>query len=564
MSPRRSPKTAGLLLALLALPAGCDDKEQPPDADTSAASDTSPDTAPPLETADTAPPVDSTPTDTVDTALIDTASDTASDTGSPVDTAPPPGSGVAGGWSIEHDGEVGGARFIHPINTDKDGGIVAARVASALAGLGQPAVSDARRATLDPTRLSDAAYVDEVTAFIVDDLYGGVARVGEPEQALLTGDTLVLTSVHRYGLYVAEALHAPVLPLQLISFADSWEQVVAASERATLIVGQDYDYDGLWLWNKLAAGSPGSADPLAASLPPAYLDAISDAERLVIVQPDDNWAYCTDDYCADVVNEVYTGGDSPIYLHTSLSRSGASNPGTTLYDEAVAGGLIEAAPDVAVADLKQWEWGVSDTAVANLRAIWAGRGKPVENLTVIRGGVVEMYAWTPALWRAYLEKNAVQPRGFHFSSYWAANTQLERCGAVLPLPSYSYWQESWHPLDDNARALLADTCGEGCPASYAENTRAFVNSIGSAGDPDGVRAVMSDLGLTPAAGAWFGVGINSEGAAGWTGWEGEAVAAGWEQAAAAIQDPAQCPYAAKRWEPLSIEEVCGLGLYSCE
>jgi hypothetical protein len=85
---------------------------------------------------------------------------------------------------------VNGARFLHAVDTDKDGARVAARVASALGGLGVPATSDARRAALDPVRMSDATYVDEVAAFVMDDLYGTLARAGD--QPLLGTDTLVL------------------------------------------------------------------------------------------------------------------------------------------------------------------------------------------------------------------------------------------------------------------------------------------------------------------------------------------------------------------------------------
>ncbi|MFT5683365.1 MAG: hypothetical protein ACI8RZ_004296, partial [Myxococcota bacterium] len=286
-------------------------------------------------------------------------SSTPDDSGEPEDSGepdPPPGEGLDGGWSIQHSDEVLGATFIHPVNTDKDGGIVAARVASALGGLGIAATNDAREAILNPTRLSDATMVDEIATFIVEDLYSNLARAGEADQALLTTDTLVLTSVHRYGLYVAEALHAPLLPLQFISFADDWEQVTAASTRATIIVGQDYDYDGLWLWNKLGAGDPGSS---AASLPPAYVQAISVAERLVIVQPDDSWTACTESACWDAVHQVYTGGEEPIYLHTSITLNATSNPGTRRYAEAVDAGLIQDAPYSAVENLKQWEWGVA-------------------------------------------------------------------------------------------------------------------------------------------------------------------------------------------------------------
>ena len=52
----------------------------------------------------------------------------------------------------------------------------------------------------------------------------------------------------RYGLYVAEVLHARVLPLQFISFADSWTQVEAAAQSSVIIAGQDGGFNGLWLW----------------------------------------------------------------------------------------------------------------------------------------------------------------------------------------------------------------------------------------------------------------------------------------------------------------------------
>ena len=515
------------------------------------------DTAPPDETGST--DADTGPADTgpADTGPADTDTDT-----DPADTGLPAGTGLAGGWTIEHAGTVNGARFVHPVNTDKDGAIVAARVASALGGRGIPATSDARAAALTPTRMSDATYADEVATFVVDDLYGRLAGAGRPDQGLLTTDTLVLTSVHRYGLYVAEALHARVLPLQVLSFAERWDQVEAAATRATVIVGQDYDYGGLWLWSKLAAGAPGTG---AATLPPAYLAALAEAEEVVIVQPDDNWTTCTDAYCWDVVAQTYDGGEAPIYLHTSLTRSTAANTGTARYAEAVAAGLVSPAPDADVANLKQWEWGVPDSTVQNVRAAWAALGKPPEKLRVIRGGVVDMFAWTPRLWEAYLARNGVAPRGAHFSSYWVAPTQLERAGAVLPFPSYSYWQEAWHPLDDNARAVLDAACGGApCAPAWAAESRAFVNAIGSAGDPDGVRAVMSDYGLTAENGAWFGVGINAEGAGGWTGWNGEPVATAWEQVATDVQDPDRAPYADRAWTPLTVADICALGLYACE
>jgi|GEM_PF-3472481 len=490
----------------------------------------------------------------------DSATDTA-DTQAPTDTADPGPipTGLTGGWTVDHTGAVLGATFVHPHRTDKDGALVAARVASALGGLGVPATSDARDAVLDPTRMADETYGEEVAAFVVDDLYGRLAQAGNNPQ--LGTDTVVLTSVHRFGLYVGETLHARVLPLQVISFAEDWSQVEAAARRATLIVGQDFDYDGLWLWNKLGAGAPGTA---AAALPEAYVRAVAEAEHLVLVQPNDNWTLCTATSCVDAIGEVYTGGDSAVYLHSSLTRSDLVNRGTTLYADAVARGLVAAAPEAEVANLKQWEWGVPDSTVDNVRALWASLGKPPEDLVVIRGGVVDMFAWTPWLWRAYLNRNGVTPTGIHLLAYWAAWPGLERGAGILPLPSYTYFTPDWHPLDDNARALLTELCVADCGPELGANTRAFVNSIGSAADPDAMAALLTDYGLTAATGAYLGEGLNSAGAAAWTGWEGAPVAAGWEEVAAAVTDPARCPLATADWSPFTVDELCATGRFACE
>lgn len=509
-------------------------------------------------TDDKAPPEGDAGTDSGTDAGTGTGTDTGTDTGTGTACTTPIPTGLAGGWTVEHAGTVGTARFVHPRNTDKDGAIVAARLASALGGLGVPATSDSRDAILDPTRMVDATYVDEVAAFIVDDLYGGVGLAGS--NPLLDSDTLVLTSVHRHGLYVAEALHAPVLPLQFIAFADDWAQVEAASARATVIVGQDYDFDGLWLWNKLAAGEPGT---MAAELPEAYVRAVAAAEHLVLVQPDDNWTYCTDAACADAVSDVYSGADAPVYLHTSITRSDVVNTGTRLYAQARDVGLLAPAPDSAVENLKQWEWGVPDSTVDNVRALWESLGKPAEDLIVIRGGVVDLFEATPWLWQEYLAKNGLSAEGVHFLSYWAAFPALERCSAALPLPSYTWWTPDWHPLDDNARELLGEVCGAACDTSFGARTRVFVNTVGSSLDPDAHRTLLEDFGLG-ADDVWFGEGYNARGSTSWLGWEGEPVAFGWELVADALVDPSACPHADRAWDPLTPRELCATALHDCD
>jgi hypothetical protein len=252
----------------------------------------------------------------------------------------------------------------------------------------------------------------------------------------------------------------------------------------------------------------------------------------------------------------------------SIRSTPAANPPSTCTprspSEAADAGLLQAAPLSAVTNLKQWEWGVADSAVANIRALWLAQGKPSEDLTVMRGGVVDMFAWTPHLWRAYLAENGQSPRGMNVSSYWVASPQLERCGAVLPFPSYTWWSGGWHPLDDSARALLSEACGAECSAPFAENSRALINTIGSASDPERIADLMGDLGLTAQRGTYFGSGINAQGAADWTGWTGEVILPAWEVVAMDIQDPERCPLTEADWHPMTVEAICVLRPGACE
>lgn len=495
---------------------------------------------------------------------------------SPAPSTLPTSTGLAGGWSIDWTTYVAGARFLHTINADKDGSIVASRVASALGGLANatsssiPATSDTRRLYMNPTRMSDANYVEEVADYIVNGLYKNLSRAGN--NPLLGKSTVVLTSVHRYGLYVAEALHAQLLPLQFISFADSWDQIHSASSKATIIAGQDGDYSGMWLWNKLAAGAAGTP---AADLPAAYRQALATASNVVVVQPCDNWVYCnpaTDPNgyeCWDAINETYTGGSyGNIFLHTSITRGGGG-VGKTLYNSATAAGLVGKASQAEVKNLKQWEWGVPDSTISNLQAIWTGMGKSLTNFKVISSGVVDMFASSPDIWSSYLTANGVAPRGFHWSSYFVAHTQLERMGAILPFPSYSYYQPGWHPLDDKARSVLTSlgvaTATQAQKVAYAANSRGFVNNVGSSTDNTGTKQVMTDYGLVPENGlGYYMFGFDCSDASTPEGWTaGSTVQQGYITVAQDLQDPSKAPYSNRSWVPLtfaslaSLPSVCG-------
>ena len=80
----------------------------------------------------------------------------------------------------------------------------------------------------------------------------------------------------------------------------------------------------------------------------------------------------------------------------------------------------------------------------------------------------------------------------------------------------------------------------------------------------GRGAVLTDFGLSEDVGAWFSVGINAEGAGGWTGWRGEPVVSAWERVAIDVQDGNRSPYFGRAWTPMTVDEVCGLGIHTCE
>lgn len=71
-------------------------------------------------------------------------------------------------------------------------------------------------------------------------------------------------------------------------------------------------------------------------------------------------------------------------------------------------------------NLKQWEWGVPDTAVANIKSIWTNTlGRSAANFRVISSGVVDsLFTSTPDLWMSYLAANNAAVRGLHWNSYW--------------------------------------------------------------------------------------------------------------------------------------------------
>ena len=340
-------------------------------------------------------------------------------------------------WAISDEGPLLGAdHWWHPADTDKDGSLVAARLAGATYG-----VADTRALNyVNVTRKADAAYFADVAAATTA-LYEHAAG-----PLLVTdGGPLVIGSVHRLVLWAAETLHAPVLPAQAIAFADSWAQAcdAAAGGNMTVLVGCDFGYDGLWLWLKPAR---------AGGVPPAHLAAMARASSLVLLRATDGDSYLGAHACSEA---------PLLYVHSSLA-SCAADPAAFPHAAALYAASLPLAPlpaGVNGSSLRQWEWGLPDETVAAYEAAWAGLGKAPGAAVRAEGGVVPGYLATPGLWAAYLRLNGRSPQGLSLYSYWTAQPALDRADATLPLPAYALFHPGFTSIVDAANATLAALVG---------------------------------------------------------------------------------------------------------
>jgi hypothetical protein len=342
-------------------------------------------------------------------------------------------------WSVTDEGPLLGApHWWHPADTDKDGSLVAARLAGATHG-----VADTRAlAYTNVSRKADATYLADVAVMTVA-LYN---RAAGPLLVVEDGP-IVVGSVHRLVLWAAETLHSPALPAQAIAFADTWAEAcdAAVGGDVVVLVGCDFGYDGLWLWLKPAN---------AAGVPPAHLAALARASSLVLLRATDGDTYLGSYACPAAA----AGGVAvPLYVHSSLA-SCAADPSAfpraaALYTAAIP--LPPLPPGINGSSLGQWEWGLPDVTVAAYEAVWASLGKRAAAAVRAEGGVVPGYLATPSLWSAYLGANGRAPRGLSLYSYWTAQPALDRADATLPLPSYAFYHPGFTPLVDAANSTLA-------------------------------------------------------------------------------------------------------------
>ena len=284
-------------------------------------------------------------------------------------------------------------------NCDKDGSIISARLASILG-----AVSSTRPLSIKIDRQINNSYFKDIgnkLASYYDDL---------DKSPLLNKKTIVLSSVHRAALYIAEVLHAPLLPLQIISFADSWEQ--AGKSEMLSIAGSDFDAPYIWQWNKINHYS---------QFPQKYIDMMSESSELVLVRANDDGSDCP------IIGKL---GD--IYINSTIKEARHSNS----YWSQVKNKLKH--KNVNYSSIRQWEWGLPDVTVEATKQMWLKLGKSIKDFHVVEGSSVDLYRFITPIWEHYLAKNLIPVRGFTFNSYWIAHPYYERYAGLLPIHFYKF------------------------------------------------------------------------------------------------------------------------------
>lgn len=266
---------------------------------------------------------------------------------------------------------------------------------------------------------------------------------------LLSPQTVVLGSVHRLGLYVAEALHAPFLPLQFLAF--SADGPTAAAGPGVKIIMADYGVeDRLWVWCKMAA---------VEHVPPAYTAALAAAERVVLVRSLETEPLSN-----------YLGSYQGSYVHASVDMF----PGTRAIIDHIRASLqpLDAAD---VAALRQHEWGLPDASIAALRTVWLSLGKSIDAFCVIESDTVSLFQAIPRLWETYLTFNGRQVEGFTFNAYWIAHPSYERRFNLVPFHFYRFRGDSFDPYGNLFDVIYT----RHLPYPSAVIMRSFVNNIGN-------------------------------------------------------------------------------------
>ena len=408
--------------------------------------------------------------------------------------------------------------MFHIYNCDKDGASIVKRLASC-----SGAVADTRDPYLHPTLFVDSNYVKKNADKIVQYYQNLTNATKSPlPKAPLNFSTIVIGNPHRASLYAAEVLHAPLLPMQFIGWAQSLD-TAAADGSCLRIAGSDFDNPSVWLWNKITE---------IQHFPQSYVNLIKNAENLVVVRSIDDPEF----------PEAYVGKYKGVYLHSSIK----SNPA---FLSSINQDLLETNISNETKLLHQWEWGLPDQTIIAVTKLWTDvLRKPLSKLTVIEGGTVPLFEGITKTWLAYLSKNLVKPRGISFNPYWTANPLYERYAGIVPLDFYNF-----RVTQDFAQNIVTSLRKNGTfKDAGPERIYAFMNTIEELPDVNCLKAFWDANNLTTSG--WFSVGFDLYGIKS-KNLNGDIVDAPYEKISKWMSNSTNLPYKNRKWIALTPNET---------
>jgi len=357
---------------------------------------------------------------------------------------------------------------------------------------------------------------------------------GRKNGTLLGWDSLVFTSSHRTALYVAEVLHAPALPLKFLAYATTWDEIKAAAETSTPIVGWDYGFQGLWPWLDITA---------RRHLPLVYLQKMYTAKQVVVVRSLDLPEFSGDD---SIVAGVFEG--------SYVLRGVLKQPHLSKLADEVREHIVPMTQDEQD-HTRQGEWGLPDETIAMMRSVWVQElGRDPNDFVVLEDDTLKLYARIPPIWEAYLAKNKAPVRGFTFNHFWIAHPALERAAGLLPFHYYGFnTPKAIAPWLDKYRANITAT-----------NTTviAFADTIGGGDDIDALNTFLAQNYSWGDGERWFSVGydVSPTLAYNYTSWRNATPGVGQvpvpaDYAAQLLAQPAAVPYKQQTWTPLTVAEL---------
>lgn len=269
---------------------------------------------------------------------------------------------------------------------------------------------------------------------LVDERAEMIANIYRKEVPDANMDTVVLGSAHRIGVYLAAATNSLFLPMQFLSFLETWKQTEDIVTPA--IIGCDYDADPmLYAW-------------LKPKLPQAYKELLKNTKNIILARSTNREVYRKFGK-----NQVHFSAFDPKYDFFKAPK--------ILLSEAL--------------EEYNWEFGLRDEQVDGIREYCR---ESCKNLLIVEGTKELLNCKISGIVHRLYQKNRVEPQRFVFNSYWISHPYYEFSTLSVPFCTYRLLTK---------RNL--DFIGKFQQKTKILNADAFVNDFGG----DGIQNIEKYL-----------------------------------------------------------------------